>query len=114
MTLASVIKTTGKSFRYVGQSMMHLQGFGFFVYPERPNPFYHLWDEDLLKNAILSDILSSGFASVIIGCLMNTIPFAMMGVLLIAPTIALVGLGLSYWGQKLEENCEANTQPSFA
>ena len=113
MTVASMIKTTGKAFRYTGQSMLHIQTLGFFFHPERPNPFRHLWDEDSLMKVIKLDLFTTALACSAVALLTSTIPFAMM-LLLAAPTIALVGLGLSYLGQKLEENNEANIQPALA
>jgi uncharacterized membrane protein len=114
MTVASMIKTTGKAFRYTGQSMLHIQNLGFFHHPERPNPFRHLWDEDSLMKVIKSDLWITGVACGLIALLTGTIPFFTMTLLLAAPTIALVGLGLSYLGQKLEENNEVNIQPALA
>ena len=97
MTVASMIKTTGKTFRYTGQCMLHIQTFGFFD-TERPNPFRHLWDEDSLMNVIKSDLFTTALACGVVALLTSTVPFIML-FLLAAPTIALVGLGLSYLGQ---------------
>jgi len=113
MTVASMIKTTGKTFRYVGQCMLHIQNLGFFCHPERPNPFYYLWDEDSLMKEIKSDLYTTAVVCGVIALLTGTIPFTMM-LFLAAPAIALVGLGLSYLGQKLEENSEANLGPALA
>lgn len=113
MTVASTIKTTGKAFRYTGQCMLHVQTLGFFFHPERPNPLRHLWNEDSLMEVIKSDLCTTGLACGLVALLTSAIPFAMM-LLLAAPTIALVGLGLSYLGQKLEENSRANIVPALA
>jgi hypothetical protein len=113
MTVASMIKTTGKTFRYTGQCMLHIQSLGFFFHTERPNPFRHLWDEDSLMKVIKSDLFTTALACGVVALLTSTVPFTIMLFFLAAPTIALVGLGLSYLGQKLEENNEANIQPAL-
>ena len=121
MTIASITKSAGNAFRHTGQCMMPIKNFGMFS-NKMPDTFSQLWPKDLLRREIMLQLLTSATLCGISTLLKSTISmghfgaalFLMSQLSMIGPIIALVGLGLSYLGQKLEENREATPAVAFA
>ena len=121
MTIASITKKAGEAFRYTGQCIIHIQNFGIFT-NKMPDTFSKLWNDDLLRKEITLQLFTSALLCGVSTLLKSTISMGLFGAVMflisqlymIGPIIALVGLGLSYLGQKLEENHEENHEASHA
>ena len=107
MTFSGLFKDIAEGLGYTGQSILYIQNVGFCGHFERLDPF-QLWNDDLLIKVVKYDLFATAIICGVFSLLMGTFPLGML-VLLVAPTLALLGLGFSYLAQKLEPNCENMT-----
>jgi hypothetical protein len=109
MTIASITNTAGKAFKYTGQCIISIQNFGIFT-KKITDTFSQLKTEEDLRREIILELSTSALLCGVSTLLKSTISMGHFGAVMflisqlhmIGPIIALVGLGLSYLGQKLE------------